>query len=605
MNEYHQNASGSSSEEVSKDSQNNLDMKRTEYVRRTWIRNIETDTPKKYRPHATYRDHENNICKVPLRVPVMFHPPSQSDLESVIREYENNFLKPTEVDTSNKSRKNKNFVKKIVAAFEEKYKAYNESKIEEDVKAILENRELFLKMEKPSASCPSKNINTFANTSKMCRPGSNKEEDNMYALFNTPEKKQYNQKNMWKSICSSPFKSSTPKESKFMKIINKYHPDEELPSDINDNELDEKLDNIPKKDVNLNEELNFDNNRKHNAEVLEENGRIVRNRENDSMIEEVKIVASTSRHRMQKNFNESFEEEETDIDWLPSEKELSRKKPLKKLLSKLGIVKKSKKVCLYQNANKEFQDSGYDEVNLSSSPLNKSTSENGKSNSFKEMLYSSKMQKSAAKKSIEKKFYNDEASGGITSTDLETNSEDKISTAKPITSICGFISTVIIPKYFLEDVNNSSVTIMETDDNMSTIELYSNCSLLDCINKNCSHLEAEELEILEKMEYSRDIYKKFFSQSDTRINDLRAYNDAKQKESTGNYRKPRPRPATTSFYEDVLSLRRRMGSLPNFYSCPEHNPIYATVKRGHKCRFCDHDRQRIFDEIQPDLSTSL
>nr|XP_050850829.1 uncharacterized protein LOC127064201 [Vespula vulgaris] len=601
MNTYHQNLCESSSEEISKNLKKNSNMK---HIEQTWIKKIETDKPKKYRPtlNTTYKNFENNIYKVPLRVPVMFNPPSQTDLETVIREFENNFLKPTEVDTSNNSTKNKSFVKKIVAAFEEKYKAYNESKIEEDVRAILDNRELFRKIEKTS-HVPTKNLNTFASTSKICRPGSSKEnDDDTYASFSSSEKKEYG-KNLWKSTWPSSFKSSTPKESKFIKIMtDRYHPEEELPSGINDDELNEEFKEnfaetskslkMSQKNMNLGKRLNFDNDRKYNTEL--------QTIHNDLMIEEVKIVASTSRNRMHTNLKkELVEEEEADIDWSPPiEKELSRKKPLKKLLSKLAIVKKSKKGFIFQNVNKEFQDSGYDEMYLSSSSSNKSTSENSRSSFFRKKLYPSKSRKSAVKKS-------NEALKKITNTDLATDSMDKKSTVEPMTSTYYSLSTLTIPKYIFDNSGDSSITVTETGDT-SAIKFSSTSSLSACVDKNCSTLEADELEELKKLQYPRDVPTKFFSQSDSRINELRAYNDTKEEELLYNLPKPRRRPATTSFYEDVLSLRRRMGSIPNFYSCPEHdNPSYATIKRGHKCKFCDNDRQRLFDEIQPDLNTSL
>ncbi|CAK9810400.1 hypothetical protein ANTPLA_LOCUS6574 [Anthophora plagiata] len=62
-------------------------------------------------------------------------PLEMPDLESIIREFEMGFLSPSKQDAAADGSKQKNFVKKIVAAFEVKYKGYN------DMKAAHEARE--------------------------------------------------------------------------------------------------------------------------------------------------------------------------------------------------------------------------------------------------------------------------------------------------------------------------------------------------------------------------------------------------------------------------------------------------------------------------------
>nr|XP_012152344.1 PREDICTED: uncharacterized protein LOC100880958 isoform X2 [Megachile rotundata]XP_012152345.1 PREDICTED: uncharacterized protein LOC100880958 isoform X2 [Megachile rotundata] len=62
-------------------------------------------------------------------------PPEMPDLESIIREFETGFLSPTKSqDISIEQFKQKNFVKKIVTAFEVKYKRYNDLKAAQESK---------------------------------------------------------------------------------------------------------------------------------------------------------------------------------------------------------------------------------------------------------------------------------------------------------------------------------------------------------------------------------------------------------------------------------------------------------------------------------------
>ncbi|KOC65979.1 hypothetical protein WH47_12778 [Habropoda laboriosa] len=69
-------------------------------------------------------------------------PLEMPDLESIIREFEMGFLSPSKQDVAADGSKQKNFVKKIVAAFEVKYKGYNDMKTAYEARESAEESKL-------------------------------------------------------------------------------------------------------------------------------------------------------------------------------------------------------------------------------------------------------------------------------------------------------------------------------------------------------------------------------------------------------------------------------------------------------------------------------
>ncbi|KZC13292.1 hypothetical protein WN55_05598 [Dufourea novaeangliae] len=88
-----------------------------------------------HQPATPRRRTSGDTCETPLEMP---------DLESIIREFEMGFLSPTKHDTeaAMEANKQKNFVKKIVAAFEVKYKTYNDLKTAQEAKEIQDENKL-------------------------------------------------------------------------------------------------------------------------------------------------------------------------------------------------------------------------------------------------------------------------------------------------------------------------------------------------------------------------------------------------------------------------------------------------------------------------------
>ncbi|KAK2584719.1 hypothetical protein KPH14_007052 [Odynerus spinipes] len=240
MNAFLQSMLGRSTEEISCNSVKDTTLRdndtKLECLRSSWVKKLGNTSPKKFQTMSSQKisissieSRLHSISDVPTKVPVMFHPPTKMpDLETIIREFEDNFLSPTKSEASNNSTtKEGSFVKKIVAAFEDKYKSYNDSKIEEDVKAVLDNRKVSSsnvqersrsRFSLPSES-PKKRANIFGSTPKIFNESTANKESKMSTSFNSPRDKHNRQKNTWISIFSSPFKYNASKDSKFSQIF--------------------------------------------------------------------------------------------------------------------------------------------------------------------------------------------------------------------------------------------------------------------------------------------------------------------------------------------------------------------------------------------------
>ncbi|XP_076232392.1 uncharacterized protein LOC143177941 [Calliopsis andreniformis] len=93
-------------------------------------------------------------------------PPEMPDLETIIREFEMGYLSPRKQDTDVDSFQQKNFVKKIVAAFEVKYKVYD------DLKTAYEEEENQEKKNAESTQQPKKRSGIFSSPFRSSSKGS-------------------------------------------------------------------------------------------------------------------------------------------------------------------------------------------------------------------------------------------------------------------------------------------------------------------------------------------------------------------------------------------------------------------------------------------------
>lgn len=440
MHAFLQSMLGKSTEELSYGSTKNCALKgnETDYSRSTWMKKFGNNSPNKYRsmssPKLSISSIESrlhNISDVPNKVPVMFHQPAKiSDLETIIREFENNFLSPSKSETStNSPPKEGNFVRKIVAAFEDKYKSYSDSKVEEDVKTILNNRKVSKRNEQgksqsrfslPSES-PRKSINIFGSTPKIFNEKTEKEESKMSVSFNLSKEKHNGQKNTWISIFSSPFKYAS-KESKrsrtpTMSPENKLHQDDTRTTfeegedhrersswnlseedELNDFSFkrvsspfktsDDETKSIQSVDLSLTYDFEDSTLLEIDVQKIEESTVISVDVENESTVDrgekEMQTPSENSNsskgsRRMPKIIGAFLKKpikvEKTAVDWIPiMGKKLPRKRSLKKLLSKLTRNKSNEKrrekiFSSERNINeesRELQDSGYDEKSSTS-----------------------------------------------------------------------------------------------------------------------------------------------------------------------------------------------------------------------------------------------
>lgn len=307
------------------------------------------------------------------------------DLESIIREFEKGFLSPSKHEArATETGKQSNFVKKIVAAFEVKYKACNEEGAASS----------------PDTSCggaarssASEKLHSAMNDEFEDRSGSEEEdgagtkenrESRRSATFSTGSSKDLkneaseNSSDIYLSSLNLERRGSKDSISDCSSVFLKFDEEESSLEDrrrsnaaveslddtvIVEGELDLTLPN-PREQATFSltefpETSNKEFSKKEEEE--EEDGRQVSRNDKTP-----KIVGAFLKR--------PIEVEDTSIDWIPiTGKKLPRKKSLKKLLYSLTgkrLEKKRKLFSSERNLNEgEYQDSGYDERSCSSSSL--------------------------------------------------------------------------------------------------------------------------------------------------------------------------------------------------------------------------------------------
>ncbi|XP_066586795.1 uncharacterized protein [Prorops nasuta] len=347
-------------------------------IRPAWIRRLGV-SPKKYdRPTLKAPEINKKILKT-VEMP---------DLETLIREFETGFMSPRKVNQVDGDNVPGSFVKKIVAAYEVKYKAYDELRAEEEAAvaaaaADAANQATHEKPKSPSSgglssllgsSSPferklsklkTKNLPrkiSFSRKDHIFTPKLKKErmkdenDNNKSVIYSTPNDPGPESKLRRRSDrFSSPFKSTTDETKSIVSIdlsVTSYDDNNDDDDDDDDDNGDDDDD-----DDELDETLKLLDN-----EDLEEYSTMPINIEKQSP----KIVGAFLKN--------PIEIEETAVDWIPiTGKKLPRKRSLKKLLSSLTGRKTSKTESSIKHMSKEetreLQDSGYDEKSSSSSSL--------------------------------------------------------------------------------------------------------------------------------------------------------------------------------------------------------------------------------------------
>ncbi|XP_043253929.1 uncharacterized protein LOC122398278 [Colletes gigas] len=331
------------------------------------------------------------------------------DLESIIREFEGGFLLPRKQDAGTGASKQKNFVKKIVAAFEERYKTYNDVKVEQEARndgEKVSQRSTPTKTPKRRSaifSSPFKSASGSPDSKENCE-NSNDES----GIVSTPSKKNSEQSKVFRrsGIFGSPFKmaddedeaengngssvSSTPsknkddtKGSRRSRIVTspfyRSEPDLErqdessrtrsLYFDLTETSLD---DTKTVESIDLEASLpEPDENDLPKTSTMIDEGKGCKNegRKVSFADKAPKIIGAF--------LKKPIEVEDTSIDWIPiTGKKLPRKRSLKRLLasftSRMTSDKKSKMYSSERNLceeSSERHDSGYDERSCSSSSL--------------------------------------------------------------------------------------------------------------------------------------------------------------------------------------------------------------------------------------------
>lgn len=401
-----------------------------------WIRKLGNYSPTKYqvpsgpgRANAMRPLDMNSLCntyeqtapartsespKTPLEMP---------DLESIIREFETGFLSPSKSpDTSMELYKQKNFVKKIVAAFEVKYKNHGDLKTAQE--ANEHHEDCCTRVETPK-----RRTNLFNNQFKSSYEEPKQHQDSKDSeeskssrrsgIFGSPFKVSVEEikvpeeikkengiskdrgeklKNRKKSLFGNSRDSNSSSEiyshpvdvdcrdsssdgSCFFKFDEKVERSNFLFNPLNVSSLDETItmdgvdldltlpepeetilleeDTLPKTSTMINDHPNYTDD------------------DEDCFIREISKVDRTPKI-VGAFLKEPIEVEDTSIDWIPiTGKKLPRKRSLKKLLNALtgkkSLEKRSKLFSSERNLYeepRELQDSGYDEKSCSSSSLN-------------------------------------------------------------------------------------------------------------------------------------------------------------------------------------------------------------------------------------------
>ncbi|KAG7208263.1 hypothetical protein KM043_014509 [Ampulex compressa] len=313
------------------------------------------------------------------------------DLESIIREFEMGYLSPKKREVAETSRQG-SFVKKIVAAFEVKYKLYNESRLEQEDGNSEENRgQSRSSAEKRKAlggnsKSPLKSIEEKGESKPEKRRSDNFSTplksaglaSRVSSLFSSPDRQEERKSEIYASpvkigelsmgsengaadpsrsqredsrdsgksgLLSSPFKSSLDDTCSLESV--------DLSDELPEPEETIILDRNPKEGANA-----------HPYPELPRRTPLRYSRESEIRDKTPKVVGAF--------LKKPIEVEDTSIDWIPiTGKRLPRKRSLKKLLSAITGRKKSK-ILFRSERNlseepRELQDSGYEERSCSSS----------------------------------------------------------------------------------------------------------------------------------------------------------------------------------------------------------------------------------------------
>lgn len=314
------------------------------------------------------------------------------DLESIIREFEKGFLSPSkhEARAAETGKQSSNFVKKIVAAFEVKYKACNE---EEGASSSPDTscgggarRRSLLSLDSPSEKLHSAmdGDELGEDRSRIEEEGTKGAEENREsrrsATFSTGSSKDLkneaseNSSDIYLSSLNLERRGSKDSISDCSSVFFKFDEEESLEGRgrskveslddtvIVEGELDLTLPNPEQAEFPKTSNDEFSKKGEEEEEEGSKEGRQMVSRNDKTP----KIVGAFLKR--------PIEVEDTSIDWIPiTGKKLPRKKSLKKLLYSLTGKRLEKKRNLFsseRNLNEgEYQDSGYDERSCSSSSL--------------------------------------------------------------------------------------------------------------------------------------------------------------------------------------------------------------------------------------------
>ena len=408
-----------------------------------WIRKLGNYSPSKYQaPSGPTRTNTmrplDTLCNSyeqisPAKTLDSPKTPSEMpDLESIIREFETGFLSPTKSpDTSMELYKQKNFVKKIVAAFEVKYKSYSDLKaaqeanehhddcctrvetprrtniIDNEFKSNYEESKQRQDAEDSGEVKNSRRSGIFGSPFKVSIeeikvPESNKPpRDGIKKESGVSKDRGEKLKNRKKSLFGSSRDSSSSSEIYSHPVdVDCQEPRDSSSDSSYVFKFDEKVQrsnflfnplNVPSLDDTITMDgidLDLTLPEPEETILLEEDtlpktSTMINEHPNytddddDCFIREISKVDRTPKI-VGAFLKEPIEVEDTSIDWIPiTGKKLPRKRSLKKLLNALtgkkSLEKRSKLFSSERNLYeepRELQDSGYDEKSCSSSSLN-------------------------------------------------------------------------------------------------------------------------------------------------------------------------------------------------------------------------------------------
>ncbi|XP_076626262.1 uncharacterized protein LOC143344267 [Colletes latitarsis] len=337
------------------------------------------------------------------------------DLESIIREFEGGFLSPRKQDADTGASKQKNFVKKIVAAFEERYKTYNDLKVEQEARSGGEKvsqgstptktpkrrSAIFSSPFKSASGSPNSTENCensndesgivstpskknseqskvfrrsgiFGSPSKMADDEDEAEDGNESSISSTPSKNKDDTKGSRRSrIVTSPIyriESDLERQDESRRRLSSYFDPTE--TSLDDTKTVESIDletSLPEPDETI---LLDENDLPKTSTMIDESKGCKNEGRKVSFADKApKIIGAF--------LKKPIEVEDTSIDWIPiTGKKLPRKRSLKRLLASFtGRMTSDKKSKMYSSErnlceeSSERHDSGYDERSCSSSSL--------------------------------------------------------------------------------------------------------------------------------------------------------------------------------------------------------------------------------------------